>query len=75
MFSFVTETHGQRAINPRRSFDRLSSNKRELAQQCLALVCGFVLDGHKVTVCRPAFAHGVETPLAVRQAIRAEGRA
>ena len=75
MFSFVTETRGERSINPRRSFDRLSSNKRELAEQCKALVCGFVLDGKKVTVCRPAFAHGVETPLVVRQAIRREGRA
>lgn len=75
MFSFATKVNGQHTINPRRSFDRLSSNKRELAEQCKALVCGFVLDGKKVTKCRQAFAHGIETPLAVRQAIRAEGRA
>ncbi len=53
----------------------LSLTKREQSMSLKDIVDDFLAKGNRITVCRPAFAHGVETPLAVRQAIRAEGRA
>ncbi len=52
-----------------------TTTKRSLSKVLSFLTKNYINAGGKITVCRPAFAHGVETPLAVRQAIRAEGRA
>lgn len=52
-----------------------TTTKRSLSKVLRLLTKNFVAAGGTITQCRPAFAHGVETPLAVRQAIRAEGRA
>jgi hypothetical protein len=54
---------------------RLADDRQSLQRQIFALTRRFSQCGGVIQVCRPAFAHGVETPLAVRQAIRAEGRA
>lgn len=49
----------------------LPDTKEALHQLAFYAHAQFLADGGKVTVCRPAFAAGCETPIAVRQAIRA----
>lgn len=54
---------------------RLADDRQSLQHQVDALTRRYSQCGGVIHICRPAFAHGVETPLAVRQAIRAEARA
>lgn len=49
----------------------LSNDRNVLRRQIAQIVLRFRLEGRKITVCPPAFAAGCETPIAVRQAIRA----
>lgn len=49
----------------------LPDTKEALHQLAFFAHAQFLADGGKVTVCRPAFAAGCETPSVVRQAIRA----
>jgi hypothetical protein len=49
---------------------------KEYVRELLALATQNFLDlGGKITICRPAFAYGCETPSCVRQAVRKEWRA
>ena len=49
---------------------------KEYLREILALAVQNFQDlGGKITVCRPAFAYGCETPSCVRQAVRKEWRA
>ena len=48
-----------------------SLGKRYLSDLIQLMTLDFIDRGGKITVCKPAFAAGCETPIAVRQAIRA----
>ena len=50
--------------------ERLSDSREVLRLQIEKLTRVFCVD-NQITVCPPAFAAGCETPIAVRQAIRA----
>lgn len=65
MQSFNTE---DKIIAERADF---ALGKRYLSELISLMTLDFLDRGGKITVCRPAFAAGCETPSAVRQAIRA----
>ena len=49
---------------------------KQYLREILSLATQNFLDlGGKITVCRPVFANGCETPSCVRQAVRKEWRA
>lgn len=52
------------------SFD-FAQGKRYLSELIALATQNFLDLGGQITVCKPAFAYGCETPIAVRQAIRA----
>lgn len=48
-----------------------SHGKRYLSELISLMTLDFIDRGGRITVCKPAFAAGCETPTCVRQAIRA----
>jgi len=66
-FGLYTFHHGLPAL----FVGYLADNKARARRQIDMLVTQHLLRGGKITMCRPAYAHGVETPIAVRQAVRA----
>ncbi len=53
----------------------LADDRPSLQRQVDILTRRYSQCGGVIHVCPPAFAYGVETPITVRQMIRAEGRA